>query len=411
MRALAAAAGHPERAHPCVLVAGTNGKGSTSAVLASILRRAGHVTGLFTSPHLVDFRERIRVDGRAVSVEEAARLVRDLRPHVEAQKATFFEATTAMALRHFADRGVDFAVLEVGLGGRLDATNVADPAVSVITGIAMDHAHILGRSLALIAREKCGIIREGGHVVTGAAGPGLRVIEEICRERRARLWRVGKDLRVRVARVDASGTEFDLEPAAGGSGLRAALAGRWRARLCGAHQARNAACALLAAAALAERGIAIDVDAARDGLAAARWPARFEVFPGRPTIVLDAAHNLEGARALRATLDAVFPGRDMVLVAGMLADKDHAGFCRHVVPRARHVVATQPSEERALAAADLAKDVARMARPCEIVPSVARAAALGRGRAGPGGVLLVAGSLFTVGEAMSALGLGDLEEI
>ena len=426
MHALADGLGRPERRYPSVLVAGTNGKGSSSAILASILRRAGLRTGHYTSPHLVDFRERIRVDGAAIPERETLDLVTIVRPLVEARGATFFEAAAAMAMRHFADRACDVAVLEVGLGGRLDATNIVDPVVSVITGIAMDHVTILGRTREAIAREKAGIIREGTRVVTGATDTALETIEAECRERGAPIVRLGRDVRLRVTRVSAAGTEFDLRGAGGGAlpGGAAASAdhagadghvldvtGRWRTPLIGRHQAHNAACALLAARALAETGFDLAIDAARDGLESVRWPARFEIVAGEPTVVLDVAHNLEGARALAETWRAVFPERRPVLVAGMLADKDHEGFARRVFPLASHVIATEPKEERALAAGTLAERAAAASVPCEVAVPVADAVARARERAGRDGIVLVAGSLFTVGEAMEAMGYEGLERI
>jgi len=296
--------GHPERTFRAVLVAGTNGKGSTARALAAMLAADGRRTGRFLSPHLERYTERIAVDGREIPEVALERLLGRVRPHAEAVGATFFEVTTALAFLYFAEEGVEWAVLEVGLGGRLDATNAKDPALSIVTRIAADHTAFLGRNLTAIAGEKAGIFRSGIPALTAATGEGLAALLEAARLRGTPLVPV----RPAFARTGPEGIRFGLE-------------GRvYQAPLLGRHQAENLALAVAAA-----RRLGVGEPAIRRGLDALENPGRLEHLP---PFLLDAAHNPDGAAALVAALADHFPGRRRVLVFAASRDKDHPGMAR-----------------------------------------------------------------------------------
>lgn len=391
MRALLGLLGDPDRRMKIVLIAGTKGKGSTAAFLASILHAAGVRAGLFTSPHLQVFRERVRVDGAMLSDTEFERAIGRLRPivtrlrraHPAAGDPTTFELTLALALREFAERGCTVAVVEVGLGGRLDATNALDPAVSVLTPVSYDHTAILGRSLAAIATEKAGILRAGRPAVIAAQRPAASAaIRRACRA-------VGAD----CPTMRALDSHADVA-------------------LSGAHQRENAALALSATHALATAGVAIPERAYADGLRRAVWPGRFERVRGRPAIVLDGAHNDASAVALARALRAERRGRPLVLVVGINTDKDARAVLRPLARIASAIVATRSSNPRAAESADMARTAARVTRRrVEIAPDVATALATARERAGAAGLVCVTGSLALVGDARTALGLPPAERL
>ncbi len=387
---------------PIVVVAGTKGKGSTAAMLASILAASGTRTGLYTQPHLQSYRERVRVDGRAIGGRAFAAAAGELRsavaalPRHLAGASTTFEIVTALALLHFARRGCGAAVLEVGLGGRADATNAVDPLVSVVTSISHDHTAVLGRRLSSIAREKAGIARPGRVLVSATQPPAAAAaIAAACA-------RTGAALRV-------------MPPLAPRDPLARGLA------LAGAHQLQNAALAVAAARALAEHGLATGDGAIRHGLARLRWPGRYEVLTGAPTIVLDGAHNDGSARALAATLRHDLAGHASLrsaeqgplprlgLVVGMLADKDVRAFARELRPLAAAVYATAPRSARALDADELATRFG--GRATRAFPHLAEALAAARADASPRDVICVSGSLALVGEARDLLGLAVAERL
>jgi dihydrofolate synthase/folylpolyglutamate synthase len=374
--------GNPERRPFTVQIAGTNGKGSTAAMTEAILRELGYRTGLYTSPHLCRFTERIRIDGREADGDRLAEL--DLAIAAAARSAgvplTYFEIATALAFQAFADAGVEVAVLEVGLGGRLDATTAAAPVATAITGIALDHTDVLGDTVEEIAREKAGIARPGVPLLLGAMPPAAELaIAEVARNVGAPVLRVGTDFR--------------------GPPVAPALA------LAGAHQAANAAlAAALARAAARAAGRPFEDDGAdaaavARGLAAVIWPGRLERVGD---VLLDCAHNPDGARALAAALDALPPGR-RALVFSVVAGKDARSMLAALGPRWDRVIATRSRNPRALPPETLAA----LAGPSTVTaadPVAALAAA--RQAAGPGGMVVVAGSVFLVGEVRAAL-LGE----
>ena len=384
VRSLLKRLGKPQGRFRSLLIGGTNGKGSIAVTLASVLQAAGCRVGLYTSPHLVDFRERIRVNGAQIPAESLRRLIREVRE--AGGGVTYFEFATALAFLHFARSRVYWAVLEVGMGGRLDATNVVRPELSVISNIAMDHAEFLGPRLADIAREKAGIIRPGGVCITAARqAPVLAVIEGVCREKNARLLRVGREIRVRTAR---DGLFAIRCPGMDLKGLTTALKGP--------HQRENAACALAALGVLRDRGVAIGDDAVREGLSSVRWEGRLEVVHERPTVLLDGAHNPAGAAALRRALDG-FRYRRLVLVLGILADKDWRAMVRRLVPPAQRVIATRPPEERALPPEALAAEAKRHGRVAEVEENPRKAVRAALAAARRDDLVCVAGSLYLVG--------------
>jgi len=380
MRALLDQAGDPDRRMRVALIAGTKGKGSTAAFLASILHAAGARAGLFTSPHLQTYRERVRIDGALLSEADFGRAIDELRPivarlrraHPAAGEPTTFELSLLLALRAFAERGCAIAVIEVGLGGRIDATNALDPVISVITSISYDHTAILGRTLGAIATEKAGIVRAERPALVALQRPAAaRAIARACRA-------VGGDERV----VRPLGVHADLG-------------------LSGDHQRQNAALAAAAAAALG-----LDPAAIARGLRSATWPARFERVRGRPAILLDGAHNGASAAALARTLRNERGGRRLVLVLGINRDKDARAVLRPLVRIASAVIITRSASPRAADPAMVARVAARGTHvPVTTAGDVRSAIAAARAAAGPDGLVCVAGSLALAADARTVLGL------
>lgn len=400
VRELLATLGDPQADLLAAHIGGTNGKGSTAAMLSSMARAAGLKVGTFTSPHLSSYTERFLIDGCPVAKERLAGLIARhwglLAPAARRFRPTEFELHTVLALQLFREERVGLAVLEVGLGGRLDATNVVVPAVAVITNVALDHQDYLGDTLAEIAREKAGIIKPGVPLVTAAEGEALDVIARACRESGAPLIRVGADVSSRPGANTGEKQVLDIR------GRRAVYRGL-ALPLAGRHQQVNAACAVAAAEVVGELVPSLGPGAIHEGLAAVRWPGRFEVLDGRPAVVLDAAHNPAAAGALRDTLTARFPGREIVMVLGVLGDKDRAGIAAALAPAARAVVVTRPPSERAVDWERVSVEAARHCAHVETEPDCF--AALGRARAiaGVGAVVVVTGSVYLIGALRPAV--------
>ncbi len=394
--------GRPERDLPVVLVAGTKGKGSTAAMLDAILRAAGRRTGLYTKPHLVDYRERIRVNGAMIGSDELADLVAEARPHVEAGAAdpegvpTYFDVSVALALLSFRRRAVDLAILEVGLGGRLDATNAAAPLLSVITPISYDHMEVLGRTLAAIAREKGGIMRPGRPVVVAPQpAEAQAALAAVAAERGAVLLAVGERARWQIESMSPHGQSVRLAAAMDYGTLDLPLVGR--------HQALNAATAVVTAEALASAGFPAPPEAVRRGLAGLRWPGRVEVLSERPTVIVDVAHNIASMQALRDTLVELWPGRRMVLVFAMVATHDHEGPAAVIAPLADLAIVTEPDHLHPLPADRLAEALRHYVPRLEVLAD--RSAALDRALAlaRPEDVVCITGSFYLAGEARARL--------
>ncbi|MFO0843393.1 MAG: folylpolyglutamate synthase/dihydrofolate synthase family protein [Gemmataceae bacterium] len=403
MRALLARLGQPQKRLRVVHVAGSKGKGSTSAMLAAVLRESGYRVGLFTSPHLTRLEERFQVDGAPITPAELTQLLVEVRAAARATP-TFFEIATAVGFLHFVRRRVDAAVLEVGLGGRLDSTNVCHPAICVITSISFDHTRILGDRLALIAREKAGIIKPGRPVISGAVAPEARaVIEQVCRERHAPLAELGRDFRHWATPGRVSRTEF-VRPR-----VRVVTTHRawpeFELNLLGEHQAANAAVAVACVERLNALGWHVPDEAVARGLAGVRWPARMEVMSRAPMVVLDCAHNVASAEALVETLAQSFPAGRRTLVFAGSGDKDIAGMFRVLGPHFSRAVLTQYAiNTRAVPADQLrALWVATCSAPAEACPDAAEALGRALRPARPEDLVCVTGSVFLAGEARPLL--------
>jgi len=387
--------GNPERYFDSVHIAGTNGKGSVACFLHSILYRAGLVTGLFTSPHLVSYRERIRINGSAIGRRELADLVSDLRSAILETGVTYFEATTVLAFEHFRRCAVDVAVVEVGMGGRLDSTNVLEPLVTCITSIDYDHTLYLGRTLAKIAAEKAGTIKAGIPVVCGRIRkPALASIMKTARSKRAKVYLLGRDATCGLISSDLSGSTFEYR----GLSTRQTF----RIRVAGLHQVDNAALAVLVAEVLRERGIKIGDRAIAEGLLGATWPGRLEILRRRPLLVCDAAHNVSGMHMLVTSLKA-FNFRPDVIVFGVLRDKRYEPMLKMLARSGQVVVLTKPASPRALSLAKL-KEVCRhlglRAYACaRSGDAISKAFDL----SGRRGKILVCGSIYLLGEVMESL--------
>jgi dihydrofolate synthase / folylpolyglutamate synthase len=394
-----AALGDPQRRFPSIHVAGTNGKGSVCAMLASVLRQGGGRIGLYTSPHLADVRERIQINGCLISGPDfdlrLARIRRTILRLLAAGRLeahpTYFEVLTILAFLYFAERKVEAAVLEVGMGGRFDATNVVTPLVSVITSISLDHREYLGRTLAAIAFEKAGIIKPGVPVVSGVEdGAAEAVISRRAREMGAPLVRAfGRDAELLEARTE-SGFRFRYEFC--GESFPFTL------KLRGGHQGENAAVAVAAARTLGCIGKPIDRRSILRGLAAAEWPGRLEAVGRKPLVLLDGAHNEDGARALAEYVRDFIRG-PLVLVFAMLKDKAVARAVSLLFPRPQEIILTTIPSPRAASPAGILKTAARFRGKIHIEPDLRVAIAAARRAAGSRGTVLIAGSLYLVGEA------------
>ncbi|HVF89395.1 MAG TPA: folylpolyglutamate synthase/dihydrofolate synthase family protein [Blastocatellia bacterium] len=395
--------GRPDRAFKSVIVAGTNGKGSVAAMIEAIARGSGHKTGLLTSPHLVKIEERIRVSGEEISQPDFARAVEDVRRASEALLAekrlstlpTFFEQITAGALVHFRERGVELAVLEVGLGGRLDATNAVDAILAVVTTIAYDHQDILGNEIGEIAAEKAGVIKPGASVVIGRQlyGDATEVLMRRCLEASAPPVFVNEPTIVKAG--DFGRITFDYESAQ--SMYKNVLLG-----LRGRHQAENAGAAIEAAEILNGLGIKIRRDAIIKGLRGVTWPGRLEFIEDRPHLLLDGAHNPSGARILRSFLDEFWQG-PLTLIFGAMADKDVAGMASELFGAAQTIVLTRVRDSRAATNARMGKPALGASRNVIFTETVAQALSWARSVTPPDGLICVAGSLHLVGEVKRLL--------
>ena len=395
MRALLRALGDPQRGRKFVHVAGTNGKGSTCACIASVLRAAGYRVGLNTSPYLMTFHERIQVNGALISDEELASLAEEIRPAAEAmaEHPTEFELITAIALLHFCRKDCDISVLEVGLGGALDASNVIDvPEAAVLTAMGMDHVALLGPAQADVAAAKAGIIKPGGDVVSyGECPEADGVFRRVCKERGAVLTEVDFS-RLRPRSFGLDGSQFDFAPY-----------GNLYLPLTGAYQLKNAATAITALEVLRKKGWCVSEEALRWGLAQVCWPGRFEVLRRDPVFLLDGAHNAHGMTAAAESLGALFPRRKIVFVLGLLADKDVSAMLDALAPLAKQVFTLRPDSPRAMEAEALTSLLAERgvpARACGTAEEGVRSAMEAAGRSG---IVCALGSLYLSGDIRRAV--------
>jgi dihydrofolate synthase/folylpolyglutamate synthase len=379
--------GNPQNSYKTILIAGTNGKGSTAAMTASILHSAGYKVGLYTSPHLIDVRERIVVSGRKITKKEFTQIVADVKSKLK-QPVTYFEFLTAAAFLCFQRHQVDIAVLEVGLGGRLDATNVCKPFVSVITNIGFDHTAYLGNTLAAIAREKAGIIKQGGVCITAAKQKQvLEVLSSICLERCAKLYRLGSDIRIKKQKDDLltyQGFQRNLK--------------NLPIPLKGSHQYSNVALALAAVEFCGKNGFPVDDKAISQGLANTHWEARLEILQNNPLFLLDGAHNPAGIRVLCRALKGEFSYRRLILIFGALADKDYREMLRIIAPLSSKIILTQLKAGRAVSVDDMAKVLSKMGYPVIVTKNVGKAIKRAQALAGPADLICATGSLYLAGE-------------
>ena len=405
MRAFAEHLGNPHTAYPIIHVAGTKGKGSVSALCASALRQAGYKVGLYTSPHLQDYTERIQVNGQQISKAELIALVDELRPYLDAgTELTTFEITTALGFLYFARQGVTAAVFEVGLGGRLDATNIITPVVSVITSISYDHTQFLGNTLTAIAGEKAGIIKSSVPVVISPQKKEARLaLERVARERGARLIQVGRDVLFAPGEHSLTGQKLMVWSAGQQDQASLYFDGKkpedWeplqlRIPLLGHHQIENAATAYTVLLTARERGLAVSDAAIQHGFAEVSWPGRFEILSEDPIVLVDSAHNRDSALKLRIALDDYFPGKPVILIFGASEDKDIEGMFAELMPRVRQVVATRSYHPRAIKPEALVEFAHRHGRPTLITQSVEEALEQALKLAGNEALVLAAGSIF-----------------
>jgi len=379
--------GNPHHQYQTIHVGGTNGKGSVSAMISSILHHAGYRVGIYTSPHLVNFEERIRIDGVSITEEEREELGRDIERHAPSD-ITFFECATALAFYAFARRKVDIAVVEVGMGGRLDATNVVLPIVTIITTIAREHQIYLGRTVQEIATEKGGIIKKGGVCVTGVRNTSARErLRDICSQREARFLLYGRDFHVRRRRTGHLSYR----------GLSLSLS-HLTLNLQGAHQAQNAALALAAMEVCKERGLTIGETPLRAGLKGVTWPGRCEIIDRHPLVILDGAHNPSGMSAFCRTLRNDFSVTGCVALFGVLEDKDYRAMLKVLATVARRIVVTTPPGARAVHAHEIIHIAARYCQDVTAINDPIDAFRHLRSHLVADDCLCVTGSLYLIGE-------------
>jgi len=406
MHTLLSMMGDPHRQLKAVHVAGTKGKGSTCAMIDSVLRAAGYSVGLFTQPHLHTFRERIQINGQLIEEEHVVDLVERLQPCIERlPEPSTFEIMTAMAFQHFADQAVDLAVIETGLGGRLDTTNVIQPMVAVITSISYDHTYILGDTLEEIAGEKAGIIKEGRPVVCAPQKPEAeQVIVETSQRRRSSLILLGREWTWERTASDLTGQSMTVQcHIPGHNGLMpGGVAEEFRVPFLGSYQVTNAVTALATLDQLYRQGIPLTLEDVDQGLRSSRWPGRLEILNQSPLLVMDGAHNVDSVQRLMAALREDLSFRRLIVVAGFSADKDIAGMMRELASHADELILTQSIHPRAAQPAELAKQAPKSGAKIRTADDVPSALWQALDLATDQDLVCVTGSLFVVAEARAA---------
>ena len=387
--------GNPEKKLKFVHIAGTNGKGSTAAMTASILRKAGYRTGLYTSPYIYRFHERMQVDGVEISDEDLTEITEFVRPHAQAmaESPTEFELVTCIGLEYFARQNCDIVVLEVGMGGALDSTNVIPvPEVAVITNIGLDHTEVLGDTVEKIAETKAGIFKEGGSAVVYRGSPSVeKVYEDVCAQRNVKLRKADFD-GIRLHSCSLEGQVFDC-----GSRKELVLP------LLGDHQLHNAAVVLSVADALIEKGWKISEQNIRDGLRDVTWPGRFDIVSRDPLFIIDGGHNPQCIEALEKNIRDYLADRRIIALTGVLADKDYADMYKSVMPYIECFVCITPPNPRKLEAAQLAEHLSRAGAKAVACGSITEGVKTARELAGADGAVLCFGSLYTIGDIRTAL--------
>jgi dihydrofolate synthase/folylpolyglutamate synthase len=405
--------GNPQDKFSSFHIAGTKGKGSVSAMIASILQAANYRTGLYTSPHLIRFNERIRVDGSDISDDDLVATLEQMKPHIEAiEELTVYEIVTALAFTYFAEQGVEVASIEVGLGGRLDATNVIQPLVSVITSLSYDHMHLLGDRLSDIALEKAGIIKSGIPVVLAPQQlEAEHVVITEAEKHGARLVRVGKDwlfapgsrrLHGQSLYVWSADEQALMDAYVDSAGEDEWSPPRYQIPLLGYHQVINAAVAYAALMEAKHLGLKLPDDAVREGFQDVHWPGRFQILNGDPVIVVDSAHNRDSALKLRLALDDYYPGQPVTMIFGASADKDIEGMLSELLPRVTRLLVTRADHPRAEEPEVLERVAHSHGVRVETQEPIAQAMNRAIEIARPGEVILICGSLFVAGGALKA---------
>lgn len=397
--------GNPHNKLDCIHVAGSKGKGSTCAMIDSILRAGGYKVGLYTSPHLVSPRERFRINFVPISKEQFTDLVARIQPHIDSVqrktegKPSFFEIFTAMAFCYFSEQDVDFVVLEVGLGGRLDATNVIEnPLLSVITPISIDHTKILGDTIPEIAREKAGIIKQNGRVVLAPqTSEAQAVFNEVCSQHNATCHHVEND---QIERIDWNEEGQRVKIAVRRSG-GSVPAYELFIPLLGAHQALNAATAVASIKVLKDAGYTLPIDQVISGLRQTRWPGRMQIIAQNPTVLVDCAHTPASASALREAISEIFDYRKLIAIVSLMGDKDISGFGRELCQIVDHVICTKVSNNPRVAEPDeLKQEWKSLVDEIDVVPDVSKALEMGQEAANQNDLICVAGSCYLVGEVL-----------
>lgn len=384
--------GNPHLGFPSIHIAGTNGKGSIAAMLESIFCSAGYEAGLYTSPHLVDLRERMRICGRQIDQKSVVRFINRKKNEIDKNKYTFFEVITALAFDYFSRKRIGIAILETGLGGRLDATNVVMPKVSIITNIGLEHTDILGKTIPEIASEKGGIIKKDVPVICGVQNKeAMKVLKGICGKRGASFLDVNKTSNWKIKDMDLKGTRFDLVTT---SNQYKDL----KTNLIGGHQVQNVTVAICAAELLSQKGWKISKQDIYEGLRKVNWRARFEVFQKNPLVILDVAHNPEGIGVLINTFNCLFKNRKIIFVFGVLDDKDHKEMLKELREKAKLLILTEPNYYRAQKLEKLEKEANNLKITYKSIPKVKDAYLYGLKTASKEDILCITGSHFTVGE-------------
>ena len=385
--------GNPHKGQKYIHIAGTNGKGSVSAMVESVLIRSGLKVGFYSSPHLVSFTERFRINRKEISKKKVGELTEEIKDIINPKEPpTYFEATTAMALAYFARENTDIAIMEVGMGGRLDATNIIKPLVSAITNISLEHQIFLGNTLMDIAVEKAGIIKKGVNTITAATQPAVTgLFRDICMERNAPFFQVGKDVRYR-----------DSESGLNYYGLTRKIK-NINLRLRGSFQHRNAALAIGMLELLEKKGYTFDDELIKKGVEETTWMGRVQVLSERPLVVVDGAHNPGAAEVLAKAVKKDFSYSRLILVLGVMKDKDIKNIVKEIAGMADHIICSNPEYYRSASPEDLHRVVSAYSRRCEIIKSLPVAIAKAKKLAKPDDMILITGSLFTVGEALTVI--------
>lgn len=395
IRALLKEIGNPHQKYKIIHIAGTNGKGSTSAMVESILRTAGYKTGLFTSPHLIYVGERIQVNGIKISEDELVFYLEKLQPFIEKYKCTFFEAMTAISFAYFADQNIDVAVVEVGLGGRLDATNVVSPILTIITEIEHDHTKQLGRSRKKIAIEKGGIIKRGAACLTGSRHKDvIETLDQICQERKTELMQVPNLVKIQNVIPMEKFTSFDLR-------VNGSIYPQLKLPLLGEHQIRNATLAIMAINVLSAGIFNIKIEDIYHGLFDVRWPGRLQILDNSPKIILDVAHNPDGMASLVRTVQNTFTYKDIIVILGIVKNKNYRAMIKSISKIAHRIIAVKSETHRALDPKYLVTEARKYNIKTDIFYSVEAGLEHAIKSAGKDTLILGTGSHYTVGELIN----------